>query len=104
MAHSKMAPLPSPDIGDSPLDEHKRRAVRAQLERILAHPGFRNSRRFPALLRYAVECTLDGRAEQLKERTLGIEVFGRNPDYDTNADHIVRTTASEVRKRISRYY
>jgi len=27
-----------------------------------------------------------GRAGHLKERTLGVEVFGRQPDYDTNTD------------------
>jgi hypothetical protein len=40
----------------------------------------------------------------LKERTLGVEVFGRDPHYDTNLDPIVRTTAGEIRKRIAQYY
>src|SRR5207237_881398 len=47
---------------------------------------------------------LQGHAEPLKERTLGIEVFGREPDYDTNLDPVVRTTAVEIRKRIAQYY
>ena len=45
-----------------------------------------------------------GNVDQLKERTLGIEVFGRELDYDTNIDHIVRSTAGEIRKRIAQYY
>ena len=45
-----------------------------------------------------------GHSEPLKERTLGIEVFGRAPDYDTNLDPVVRTTAVEIRKRIAQYY
>ena len=40
----------------------------------------------------------------MKERTLGIEVFGREPDYDTNLDPVVRTSAVEIRKRIAQYY
>ena len=40
----------------------------------------------------------------LKERTLGAEVFGRDPRYDTNADPVVRVSAGEVRKRIAQYY
>ena len=40
----------------------------------------------------------------LKERTLGVEVFGREPGYDTNADPVVRISAGEVRKRIAQYY
>lgn len=74
------------------------------LKRILAHPLFANSRRYPKLLRYVVERTLDGPTEALKERTLGVQVFGREPDYDTNLDHVVRTTAGEVRKRLQQYY
>lgn len=82
----------------------ERSAVREQLERILANPLFKNSRRYPSLLRYVVEHTLNGDTTRLKERSLGIEVFGREPDYDTNQDPVVRTTAGEIRKRIAQYY
>ena len=50
----------------------------------------------------SARCTVT--AEPLKERTLGVEVFGRAPDYDTNLDPVVRTTAVEIRKRIAQYY
>jgi hypothetical protein len=79
-------------------------AVREQLERLVSHPLFANSKRYPALLAYAVEQTLLGNATELKERSIGIEVFGRSPSYDANADPIVRITAGEVRKRLSQYY
>lgn len=88
----------------TPLSEIDRQSVRQQLERMLASPLFRNSKRFPALWRYVVEQTLEGHAAELKERTLGVQVFGRDPDYDTNADPIVRVTAGEIRKRIAQYY
>jgi len=78
--------------------------VRGQLQRLLAHPLFANSKRYPALLAYAVEQTLLGNAGELKERSIGIEVFGRAPTYDANADPIVRITAGEVRKRLGLYY
>jgi hypothetical protein len=55
-------------------------------------------------LRYIVSETLEGRGAHLKERALGVDVFGRDPNYDTNADPVVRTTACEVRKRIAQYY
>src|SRR3974390_2737414 len=87
-----------------PETEGERSAIRDQLERILASPLFKNSKRYPNLLRFVVERALEGHADPLKERTLGIEVFGRAPDYDTNLDHIVRTTAGEIRKRIAQYY
>jgi hypothetical protein len=79
-------------------------AVREQLARLLVHPLFANSKRYPALLAYTVEQTLLGNAAELKERSIGIEVFGRSPTYDANADPVVRITAGEVRKRLSIYY
>ncbi len=78
--------------------------VREQLERLVSHPLFANSKRYPALLGYVVEQTLLGNASELKERSIGIEVFGRSPSYDANADPVVRITAGEVRKRLSQYY
>ena len=79
-------------------------AVSAQLEKLLSHPSFKNSKRCAALLRHTVEHQLQGNTSKLKERTLGIEVFGRESDYDTNADPVVRTTAGDIRKRIAQYY
>jgi hypothetical protein len=79
-------------------------AVRGQLHRILDNHLFHNSKRYPNLLRHIVERTLEGHSDDLKERVLGIEVFGRDPNYDTNADPIVRVTAGEIRKRIAQYY
>jgi hypothetical protein len=84
--------------------EVDRSAILAQLDRILANPSFKNSRRYPNLLRHVVEHTLDGRAGELKERTLGIDVFGQEPDYDTNLVPVVRITAAEIRKRLAQYY
>jgi hypothetical protein len=79
-------------------------AIREQLERLLTHPLFSNSKRYPVLLAYTVEQTLKGNASELKERSIGIEVFGRSPSYDANADPVVRITAGEVRKRLMQYY
>jgi hypothetical protein len=75
-----------------------------QLERIVSSKHFRNSKRYPSFLRFVVEQTLAGKTEELKERTLGTDVFARRSDYDTNADPIVRVTAGEIRKRIAQYY
>lgn len=82
----------------------KAAAVREQLRRLLAHPLFTHSKRYPVLLAHAVEQALQGNAGGLKERTIGVEAFGREPDYDVNLDPVVRTTAAEVRKRLIQYY
>ncbi len=81
-----------------------REKIRAQLARLLASPLFKHSKHYPSLLRYVVNETLEGRGGSLKERALGVEVFSRDPQYDTNADPVVRTSACEVRKRIAQYY
>jgi hypothetical protein len=78
--------------------------IRTQLARLLASPLFHHSKHYPGLLRYVVNESLEGRGGHLKERALGVEVFGRDADYDTNADPVVRTSACEVRKRIAQYY
>ncbi len=88
----------------NPQTREDRQAVLQELKEVLASPHFCNSKRYPALLRFVVESTLDGKSSLLKERTLGIEVFDRPPDYDTNTDTVVRYTAGEVRKRLQLYY
>ena len=78
--------------------------VREQLSRLLANPYFSHSKRFPTFLQFVTEQTLAGEADNIKERTLGIEIFGRDADYDTASDPIVRVTAAEIRKRMAQYY
>jgi len=85
-------------------DASSSEAVADQLERVLASSVFKSSRRTSLLLRFIVERTLAGGTDLLKERLLGNEVFGRAPDYDTSSDHIVRSTAGEIRKRLAQYY
>jgi hypothetical protein len=65
---------------------------------------FRSSKRSIAFLKYVVTEALNGSADRIKERTIGIEVFGRSSSYDTSLDHIVRTAATELRKRLAIYY
>ncbi len=77
---------------------------RAQVERLLADPLFSQSKRYAAFLRYVTERALNHNQEPLTERTLGVEIFGRPQNYDTDADPIVRVTASELRKRLTHYY
>lgn len=87
-----------------PTPEIQREEILEHLDRILSHPLFRHSKRYAAVLRYIVECTLQGNQAELKERTIGIEVFHRSPDYDTANDHVVRSAMSEIRRRLTQYY
>ncbi|WP_035356727.1 hypothetical protein [Edaphobacter aggregans] len=88
----------------NPTTAEEQAEVLIALEEVLASTHFCNSKRYPALLRYVVEQTLKGHGDEIKERTVGIDVFGRAPDYDTNLDTVVRYSAGEVRKRLALYY
>jgi hypothetical protein len=79
-------------------------AIRRQLEAILASPAFHGSRRCQQFLTCVCEKSLAGEAAALKERTIAIEVFGRQPESDLAEDTIVRVGAREVRKRLAQYY
>src|ERR1700691_94380 len=78
--------------------------IRVQLDLLVRDEVFCSSKRSVKFLTYVVEQTLNGSADQIKERTIGVEVFGRKPSYDTNLDHVVRTAATELRKRLAIYY
>jgi len=78
--------------------------VRRVLQEIVDSPAFKGSRRSQQFLSHIVEKTLSGHNDELKERSLGVELFGRVCTYDTGEDAIVRVTASDVRKRLHHFY
>jgi hypothetical protein len=78
--------------------------VRDALKRVLESSEFRASHRCQEFLRFVVETTLAGNGQTLKERTIGVEVFGRSASYDPGNDSTVRVKAGEVRKRLQTYY
>jgi adenylate cyclase len=79
-------------------------AVREELGRVLSSTEFGRSERLSRLLRFLVDRHLEGRESELKESTIAVEVFGRRPDYDPKQDSTVRTEASRLRARLSKYY
>jgi hypothetical protein len=78
--------------------------IREELTRVLQGPYFASSRRSQKFLTFVVENSLNRHFDQLKERTIGAELFARSADYDTNTDSIVRVTATDVRKRLFEHY
>lgn len=78
--------------------------MREELDRILSCHDFQASKLCQSFLRYVVEYTLSGHSDNLKERTIGIDVFGKPPSYDPSEDAGVRVKAGEVRKRLRSYY
>lgn len=82
----------------------RRSDIERSLGRVLTGNSFRSSAQCQALLRYIVEHSLAREEELLRERMIGINVFGRPSDYDSGNDPIVRARAAEVRKRLAQYY
>jgi Tol biopolymer transport system component len=85
-------------------DQRKAEIVRAQLAKICASTRFVNSHRLTQFLRLVVEESLAGRGDQIKEYSIGVEVYNRPSGYDPRVDATVRVEASKLRKRLSEYY
>jgi hypothetical protein len=79
-------------------------ALRIHLRSIIESHAFKGSRRSQEFLQFVVDRALAGHFDDLKERILGVELFGRSPSYDTGDDAIVRVTACDVRKRLHQFY
>jgi hypothetical protein len=78
--------------------------VRRELDLILVSPQFAGSKRCHDFLVFIVNRTLEGNADNLTERFIGADLFGRSIDYDTKADSIVRVCANDVRRRLADYH
>jgi hypothetical protein len=74
------------------------------LKEVIEGEAFRGSHRSGQFLKYVVEQAIARHFDSLKERVIGVELFGRPPSYDTGEDAIVRVTASDVRKRLLQHY
>lgn len=86
------------------LAESRQEEIREELARLVESPAFRSSKRCKEFLQYVVDQTVNGANGSLKERSIGIELFGLPSDYDTSQHTIVRVTASETRKKLAQFY
>jgi serine/threonine-protein kinase len=80
------------------------RVVREQVERIVSSAAFQRSDRLKHFLTFVVTEALQGRADALKEYTIGVQVFGRESTFDPRMDPVVRVQARRLRARLERYY
>jgi len=78
--------------------------LRTHLDQIIKGAAFKGSQRSQSFLKHVVEHALHGEAVDLRERSIGVALFGRPVTYDTADDAIVRVTASDVRKRLLQHY
>jgi TolB-like protein len=95
---------PPPLRQSEPLDPEQIQLVRDHLSQILASRTFAGSKRSQAFLELVVKRALEGDTDNLHERAIGAELFGRPISYDTGNDSVVRVRASELRKKLTQYY
>jgi tetratricopeptide (TPR) repeat protein len=87
------------------MSEHSNHLIRGELDRLLDSDFLRRSPSHLRLLRYLVERRLANDDGALREMSIGIEVFHRNPStYDPKSDPIVRVNVSRLRERLVKHY
>ncbi|MEO8025341.1 MAG: tetratricopeptide repeat protein [Bryobacteraceae bacterium] len=79
-------------------------AVATALGRLLQSRAFRRSERLSRFLSFVVQEFLRGRASDLKEFTIGVEVFDKPQSFDSRTDPIVRVEARRLRKKLLQFY
>ncbi len=73
-------------------------------QRIAASRSLGRSQLLSDFLLYIVERSIQGRRDEITEQQIGVAVFNRAEDYNSNDDNIVRSYARKLRKRIDDYY
>jgi Tol biopolymer transport system component len=86
------------------LGEREAVEIRNEVSRILASSAFAGSPRLGEFLRFVVEETIAGRSRELKEYSIGIVVYRRDPGYRTSDDPTVRVEAARLRGKLHSYY
>jgi hypothetical protein len=77
---------------------------RAEMQSVLASLDFVRAPKLAHLLSYLCERVFAGEANQIKEYSIGLEVFNRGASFDQDSDSIVRVEANRLRKRLAEYY
>lgn len=78
--------------------------ARQCLEKVLASESFKRSKRSRELLRYLADTVLSGRVAEMKAYSIAIDVFGRDQNFDSETDALVRVQAGRLRDLLCLYY
>jgi len=78
--------------------------IHEQLEHILASREFKHKDRLKRFLRFLVEETLAGRADQINGTQIALEVFDRDEHFNPQIDPVVRVQAGRLRRSLKDYY
>ncbi len=81
------------------LDSHK-----IQIQRIVSSKAFKTSEVHRNLFNYLADKSLAGEAQNLKEYTVGLDVFGKPASYDPRQESVVRMHVGRLRQKLAEYY
>lgn len=79
-------------------------ASSAQIQRIVQSKAFRTSEVHRNLLTYLAEKSLSGDSDNIKEYTVGLDVFGKPDSYDPRQESTVRMHVARLRQKLAEYY
>jgi hypothetical protein len=79
-------------------------ANQLQVQRIVSSKTFKTSEVHRNLLTYLSEKSLAGEAQNLKEYTVGLDVFGKPSTYDPRQESVVRMHVGRLRQKLTEYY
>jgi hypothetical protein len=77
---------------------------RTLVHEIVQSKAFRTSEVHRNLLTYLAEKSLAGDAENIKEYTVGLDVFGKPDSYDPRQESTVRMHVARLRQKLAEYY
>src|SRR5262249_56924427 len=78
--------------------------IRQTLDRILNSRHFSQAPKKRKFVQLICDYHLAGRAKEINEHLIGLEVYERNDRYSPAEDPVVRVAAHDVRKRLEQYY
>ena len=81
------------------LDQNK-----IQIQRIVSSKAFKTSEVHRNLFNYLADKSLAGEAQNLKEYTVGLDVFGKPASYDPRQESVVRMHVGRLRQKLAEYY
>src|ERR1700733_1503468 len=79
-------------------------ANQTQVQHIIQSKAFRTSEDHRNLLQYLAEKSLSGTAGNLKEYTVGLDVFAQPSSYDPRQESVVRMHVGRLRQKLAEYY
>src|SRR6056300_1620477 len=74
----------------------------ALTDRIINSGVLGRSKKYGAILRYQVDCSITGKSP--KEAAIAVDVLGKEADFDVSRDSIVRVHIYHLRNKLELYY